>query len=235
MATAPRAMSAPMFTSVSADCVTGLTSVDTATYWSTFGQVVIMALIQVGSSGIMTLATLLGLPVGGRLKLKSSLIAQAETHTLNIGDVVPVQAVSLPLHRLGRHTLGDPLGDGAFPHAEDAGGLGGAEPLAGPGRVLVHDRQRRSAGDRAPSRIRGRWTPSRIPGRVNGTTTRGGWACGSPSSVGRPDCIRPFNGGCGGGSAFEEDDLLGRESEGQSLPAAGDEGVEAGGPAQPGR
>jgi trk system potassium uptake protein len=75
------------FTSVSAVCVTGLTTVDTATYWSTFGQVVIMGLIQVGGFGIMTLATLLGLLVGGRLKLKSSLIAQAETHTLNIGDV----------------------------------------------------------------------------------------------------------------------------------------------------
>ena len=75
------------FTSVSAVCVTGLTTVDTATFWSPFGQVVIMALIQVGGFGIMTMATLLGLLVGGKLKLRSSLIAQAETHTLNIGDV----------------------------------------------------------------------------------------------------------------------------------------------------
>ncbi len=75
------------FTAVSAVCVTGLTTVDTATYWSPFGQAVIMALIQVGGFGIMTLATLLGMLVGGRLKLRSSLIAQAETHTLNIGDV----------------------------------------------------------------------------------------------------------------------------------------------------
>jgi len=75
------------FTSVSAVCVTGLTTVDTATYWSPFGQVVIMALIQVGGFGIMTLATLLGMLVGRRLRLRSSLIAQAETHTLNIGDV----------------------------------------------------------------------------------------------------------------------------------------------------
>ncbi len=75
------------FTSVSAVCVTGLTTVDTATYWSPFGQFVIMGLIQVGGFGIMTLATLLGIVVGGRLRLKSSLIAQAETHTPNIGDV----------------------------------------------------------------------------------------------------------------------------------------------------
>ena len=75
------------FTTVSAVCVTGLTTVDTATYWSPFGQTVIMSLIQIGGFGIMTLATLLGMLVGGKLRLKSSLIAQAETHTLNIGDV----------------------------------------------------------------------------------------------------------------------------------------------------
>lgn len=75
------------FTSVSAVCVTGLTTVDTATYWSPFGQAVILGLIQIGGFGIMTLATLLGMLVGGRLRLRSSLIAQAETHTLNIGDV----------------------------------------------------------------------------------------------------------------------------------------------------
>ena len=54
------------FTTVSAVCVTGLTTVDTATYWSPFGQTVIMALIQVGGFGIMTLATLLGMLVGGK-------------------------------------------------------------------------------------------------------------------------------------------------------------------------
>ena len=75
------------FTSVSAVCVTGLTTVDTATYWSPFGQVVILSLIQVGGFGIVTLATLLGMLAGGRLRLRSSLMAQAETHTVNIGDV----------------------------------------------------------------------------------------------------------------------------------------------------
>jgi potassium uptake TrkH family protein len=75
------------FTSVSAICVTGLITVDTATYWSPFGQGVIVVLIQLGGFGIMTMATLLGLLVGGKLKLTSSLVAQVETHTLNIGDV----------------------------------------------------------------------------------------------------------------------------------------------------
>ncbi len=75
------------FTSMSAVCVTGLTIVDTGTYWSHFGQAVILALIQVGGFGIMTLATLLGLMVGGRIRLTSTLVAQAESRTLNLGDV----------------------------------------------------------------------------------------------------------------------------------------------------
>ena len=47
---------AAAFTAVSATCITGLSVVDTATYWTTFGQAVIMGLIQVGGFGIMTLA-----------------------------------------------------------------------------------------------------------------------------------------------------------------------------------
>ncbi|HEU4424357.1 MAG TPA: potassium transporter TrkG [Pilimelia sp.] len=76
-----------LFTATSATCVTGLVVVDTPTYWSPFGQVVILALIQVGGFGIMTLATLLGLLVSRRLGLRSRLVAQAETRTLALGDV----------------------------------------------------------------------------------------------------------------------------------------------------
>ena len=52
-----------LFTVVSASCVTGLTVVDTATYWSSFGHVVIIVLIQIGGLGFMTMATLLSLLV----------------------------------------------------------------------------------------------------------------------------------------------------------------------------
>ncbi|WP_443322190.1 TrkH family potassium uptake protein [Streptomyces sp. 7N604] len=76
-----------VFTSTSAVCVTGLAVVDTGTYWSGFGQSVILGLIQVGGFGIMTFASLLGLLVSGRLKLRMQLTAQAETKTLGIGDV----------------------------------------------------------------------------------------------------------------------------------------------------
>ena len=61
--------------------------VDTATYWSGFGQVVILVLIQVGGFGIMTLASLLGLLISRRLGLRTRLLAAAETKTLSLGDV----------------------------------------------------------------------------------------------------------------------------------------------------
>ena len=55
-----------LFTSTSAVCVTGLTVVDTGSYWSEFGQFVIMLLIQVGGLGIMTLTALGLLVLGAR-------------------------------------------------------------------------------------------------------------------------------------------------------------------------
>ncbi|MCP2240900.1 potassium transporter TrkG, partial [Thermoanaerobacterium thermosaccharolyticum] len=48
-----------LFTATSATCVTGLVVVDTGTYWSRFGQTVIMLLIQIGGLGFMSFATLL--------------------------------------------------------------------------------------------------------------------------------------------------------------------------------
>jgi potassium uptake TrkH family protein len=81
-----------LFTATSATCVTGLAVVDTPTYWSTFGKVVILLLIQVGGFGIMTLATLLAVVVSRRLGLRSRLAAQAETRTLALGDVRKVLA-----------------------------------------------------------------------------------------------------------------------------------------------
>ncbi len=76
-----------LFTSTSAVCVTGLAVVDTGTYWSGFGEGVILALIQVGGFGIMAMASLLALLVSGRLRLRMQLTAQAETKSLGIGDV----------------------------------------------------------------------------------------------------------------------------------------------------
>jgi potassium uptake TrkH family protein len=76
-----------LFTSTSAVCVTGLAITDTPTYWSGFGQAVILGLIQVGGFGIMTLASLLGLLVSRRLGLRTKLTAAAETKAIGLGDV----------------------------------------------------------------------------------------------------------------------------------------------------
>ena len=45
-----------LFTATTSTCVTGLTVVDTYTYWSLFGQIIILMLIQVGGVGFITLA-----------------------------------------------------------------------------------------------------------------------------------------------------------------------------------
>ncbi len=81
---------AAFFTSASAVTVTGLATVDTGTYWSSTGQGIILALVEIGGLGIIALATLLGLFIGGRLGLRTSLVAQADMHVVNIGEVRPL-------------------------------------------------------------------------------------------------------------------------------------------------
>ncbi|WP_199520993.1 TrkH family potassium uptake protein [Jiangella anatolica] len=76
-----------LFTSTSATCVTGLIVVDTPAYWSTFGEVVILGLIQVGGFGIMTLGSLLVLLVARRLGLRTRLTAATESKGLDRADV----------------------------------------------------------------------------------------------------------------------------------------------------
>jgi potassium uptake TrkH family protein len=76
-----------LFTATSSVCVTGLAVVDTPTYWSGFGQVMMTVLCQIGGFGIMAMATLLALLVSQRLGLRSRLMAQAEDASLQLGDV----------------------------------------------------------------------------------------------------------------------------------------------------
>lgn len=76
-----------VFTATSATCVTGLILVDTPTYWSGFGQTVIAGLIQVGGFGIMTFASILAVTASRRMGLRFRMATQAETGTLELGDV----------------------------------------------------------------------------------------------------------------------------------------------------
>lgn len=77
-----------LFTATSANCVTGLVVVDTASHWSVFGQVVILMLIQFGGLGLMTLLTIGMVVLGKRISLKNRLVIQATFNQENIGGMV---------------------------------------------------------------------------------------------------------------------------------------------------
>ncbi|MDR2252961.1 MAG: TrkH family potassium uptake protein [Bifidobacteriaceae bacterium] len=85
-----------LFTATSAVCVTGLTSVPTAEYWSPFGQVAILVGIQVGGLGVMTLGSMLSLATSRRLGVRSKILAASETGTSRLGEVgLLVRAVAV--------------------------------------------------------------------------------------------------------------------------------------------
>ncbi|GAA1760345.1 TrkH family potassium uptake protein [Agromyces humatus] len=76
-----------LFTATSAVCVTGLTVLDTPTFWSPFGQVVIMLLIQLGGLGIMIFAALIGLLLARRMSVRSRLNTASEAKAVGFDDV----------------------------------------------------------------------------------------------------------------------------------------------------
>jgi trk system potassium uptake protein TrkH len=77
-----------LFTAMSATCVTGLVVEDTATYYSLFGQLVILLLIQVGGLGYMTSATLFSILVGRRIGLRERIILMEAYNLHTMGGVV---------------------------------------------------------------------------------------------------------------------------------------------------
>ena len=90
--TAPPDVMVALFTAVSAVCVTGLTVVDTGTYWSTFGQSALMIMMQVGGFGMMVSATLMGLWAARSMRLRMRLLLQSETRVLSMSDIRGVLA-----------------------------------------------------------------------------------------------------------------------------------------------
>ncbi len=64
-----------VFTSISAVCVTGLSTLDTPVVFSGFGQFVLLVLIQIGGLGIMTFATAAAVYFGQRLGVKQEKMA----------------------------------------------------------------------------------------------------------------------------------------------------------------
>ncbi|MBU1251763.1 MAG: TrkH family potassium uptake protein [Actinobacteria bacterium] len=74
------------FTAVSAVCVTGLIVVDTPVAFSLFGEVVILLLIQLGGLGIMLVASLIGVTLARRMRLRSRIATATENRSVTLGD-----------------------------------------------------------------------------------------------------------------------------------------------------
>ncbi|AUS09744.1 Trk family potassium uptake protein [Laceyella sacchari] len=77
-----------LFTATSAVCVTGLVVVDTATTFNTFGEVVILLLIQVGGLGFMTFGTFFAYLVGKKIGFRERLVLRETFNQFNMQGVV---------------------------------------------------------------------------------------------------------------------------------------------------
>jgi len=79
-----------LFTATSGVCVTGLAVVDTGTYWSSFGQVVLLILFQLGGFGFMTSATILFLMMRRRIGLQERLLVGESIGVTKPGGIVRI-------------------------------------------------------------------------------------------------------------------------------------------------
>jgi len=77
-----------LFTSTSAVCVTGLIVQDTATYWSGFGQTVILLLIQIGGMGVITAAAAITMASGRKISLMQRSTMQDAIAAPQVGGIV---------------------------------------------------------------------------------------------------------------------------------------------------
>ena len=77
-----------LFTATSAVCVTGLVVQDTGSYWSTFGQAVILMLIQIGGLGVVTVAASFALMSGRKISLMQRSTMQDAISAPKVGGIV---------------------------------------------------------------------------------------------------------------------------------------------------
>ena len=77
-----------LFTATSATCVTGLVLHDTFSYWSFFGQLIILSLIQIGGMGVVTVAIVIFMLSGKRISLKQRVIMQESISISQNGGIL---------------------------------------------------------------------------------------------------------------------------------------------------
>lgn len=75
------------FTAISAISVTGLSTVNMATHWSFWGQLIILLLVQLGGFGFMVGASLVLVVIGRGLSLRDTLMMQDGSPTMSLNDV----------------------------------------------------------------------------------------------------------------------------------------------------
>ena len=77
-----------LFTATSAVCVTGLIVFDTATYWSVFGQAIIILLIQIGGMGVITVASSIAMLSGRKISLMQRSTIQEALAAPKVGGII---------------------------------------------------------------------------------------------------------------------------------------------------
>ncbi len=107
-----------LFTATSAVCVTGLTVVDTGKYFTTFGQLIIMFLIQLGGLGIMTFTTFFMLLLSGGLGIKERLMLGEIFSERNLSKisstVIRILFITFAIEAIGAIALYNFLPDSIF-------------------------------------------------------------------------------------------------------------------------
>jgi potassium uptake TrkH family protein len=98
-----------LFTSTSAVCVTGLTVVDTGTYFTSFGQNILLVLISLGGLGVMTFTSFFGLFFRGETSFRNQMIYKDFTGAEHISDVfstiVKIVSFTLGIELIGAAIL----------------------------------------------------------------------------------------------------------------------------------
>ena len=77
-----------LFTATSASCVTGLVVRDTGTYWTLFGQIVILTMIQIGGLGVVTMALAISHASGRRIGLRARSVMQDAISAPTVGGII---------------------------------------------------------------------------------------------------------------------------------------------------
>ncbi len=86
-----------VFTATSAVCVTGLVVQDTATYWSAFGQAVILVLIQIGGLGVVSAATAITILTGRKINLRQRSAMQEALSAPQVGGIIKLTGFILKI------------------------------------------------------------------------------------------------------------------------------------------